>query len=72
MFEPWHLAMIDEAGYNGIRDEHIEKVARALLATGLTDIDRDTFECYCRKCGVNPNNFTQSDLNRLQERLNMG
>lgn len=24
MFEPWQLAMIDEAGYNGIREEHIE------------------------------------------------
>ena len=24
MFEPWQLAMIDEAGYNGIRQEHIE------------------------------------------------
>ena len=44
MFEPWQLAMIDEAGYNGIRDEHIEKVAESLLASGLTEIDRSTFE----------------------------
>ena len=27
MFEPWQLGMIDEAGYNGINDGHIEKVA---------------------------------------------
>lgn len=30
--------MIDEAGYNGIRDEHIEKVADSLLSTGLTEL----------------------------------
>ena len=25
MFNPMELAMIDSAGYNGIREEHIEK-----------------------------------------------
>ena len=24
MFEPWQLAAMDDAGYNGIRDEHID------------------------------------------------
>lgn len=70
MFEPWQLGMIDEAGYNGIRDEHIEKVADSLLSTGLTEIDRGTFESHCYKCGINPDNFTQSDLDRLEEKLN--
>lgn len=27
MFQPLALAMMDEAGYNGIEDEHIEKLA---------------------------------------------
>ncbi len=70
MFEPWELAMIDEAGYNGIRDEHIERVAESLLSTGLSEIDRSTFELHCRKCGINPNNFTQSDVECLEKRLN--
>lgn len=70
MFEPWHLAMIDAAGYNGIREEHIQKVARALLESGVKNIDRSTFERYCYSCGVNPSNFTQSDLNRLEAMLN--
>ena len=70
MFEPWQLGLIDEAGYNGIRNEHIEKVARSLLSTGLTDIDRETFNRHCHLCGIDPNNFTQSDLDVLQERLN--
>lgn len=26
MYEPWELGVIDEAGYNGITDEHIERV----------------------------------------------
>lgn len=69
MFEPWQLAMIDEAGYNGIREEHLEKVAASLLSTGLSEIDRDTFERHCRKCGINPNNFKQEDLEKLQELL---
>lgn len=70
MFEPWQLAMIDDAGYNGIRDEHIDRVAESLLATGLTEIDRATFDYHCHKCGINPNNFTQAGLDLLQERLN--
>ena len=42
MFEPWQLAAIDDAGYNGIRDEYIERVATSLLATGLIEIDHST------------------------------
>jgi hypothetical protein len=38
MFEPWQLAMMDDAGYNGIRDEHIDRVAESLLATGLVEM----------------------------------
>lgn len=68
--EPWHLAAIDSAGYNGIREEHIDLVAASLLSTGLTEIDRSTFDHHCRKCGIDPKNITQNDLERLQERLN--
>lgn len=70
MFEPWQLGMIDEAGYNGIREEHLKKVAASLLSTGLSEIDKDTFERHCRKCGINPNNFSQADLDALESKLN--
>lgn len=70
MFNPMELAMIDAAGYNGIREEHIAEVAKSLLSTGLTEIDRETFERHCYKCGIDPNNFTQSDLDDLLEKLN--
>ena len=33
MFEPWMLAAIDDAGYNGIRDEHLDRVANEIYKT---------------------------------------
>lgn len=48
MFEPWQLAAMDDAGYNGIRDEHIDRVAESLLSTGLSEIDRSTFDYHCK------------------------
>ena len=70
MFEPWQLGMIDDAGYNGIRDEHIDKVAESLLATGMTIVDRSTFEYHSIKCGIEPSNFTQADMEKLERKLN--
>ena len=69
-FQPWMLGMIDEAGFNGIRDEHIEIVADRLLATGKTEISRSDFDEACRGCGICSDLFTQDDLDRLQQRLN--
>ena len=69
-FKPWMLGALDEAGYNGIRDEHIDKVADRLLATGKTEIDRATFDDVCRSCGIRSDLFAQDDLDRLQERMN--
>lgn len=65
-FKPWMLGAIDEAGYNGICDEHLSRVAEKLLATGQTTIDRATFDHACRMAGVAPENFTQADLDRLE------
>ncbi len=70
MFEPWQLAMIDEAGYNGVREEHIDRLAFSLKQTGVAFIDRSVFEHHCFKCGIDPNNFTQEDLDKLERRLN--
>lgn len=65
-YEPWMLEAIDQAGYNGIRNEHISAVAAELLHTGLTEIDRSTFEAACQRCGVTPVCFAQEDLNKLE------
>lgn len=70
MFKPWELMAMDRAGYNGITEEHIRDVAKALLETGKTEIDRKTFERACARCLIDPSCFTQADLERLQEALN--
>ena len=70
MFEPWMLAAIDEAGYNGISEDHIRRVAQRLLQFGEREIDRSLFERACRDCGIAPSNFTQYDLDRLEDYLN--
>ena len=70
MFKPWELALIDHAGYNGIDERHIERVARSLQSVSGDTIDQATFERHCRKNGIDSKNFTQADLERLQEELN--
>jgi len=69
-FEAWQLGLIDEAGYNGVCSEHITRVAEELRATGLSSIDRSTFENACYSCCIDPDNFTQSDLEELERALN--
>ena len=70
-FEPWMLAAMDDAGFNGITDEHIRRVAREIQEIGQAYIDRQTFNLACFAVGVDPENFTQDDLDELEEVLNM-
>ena len=69
-YEPWMLAAMDQAGCNGITDMHINAVASEILKTGLTQVSREDFNVACYRCGINPDNFTQDDLDALEERLN--
>lgn len=69
MFDPWMLAAIDDAGYNGIRDEHLDRVADEIYKTGLSEIDRDTFDHVCRRAGVNSDLFDAKSLERLKNKL---
>jgi len=69
-FEPWQLAMMDQAGAFGIREEHIEEVAQEILNMGISEVSRQDFDRACWKCNIDPSNFTQADLDCLQEKLN--
>ena len=69
MYDPWMLAAIDDAGYNGIRDEHLERVADEIYKTGLSEIDRDTFEDACRQAGVNSDLFDEESFEKLKDKL---
>ncbi len=64
-FEPWILGALDEEGYNGIRDEHLSRVAKEIKASGATYVDTALFKRACYSAGVNPDNFTQADIDRL-------
>ena len=68
-FEPWMLGAIDEAGYNGIREEHLRKVAGVLRQSPNDVIDTAEFRSVCRRCGISPDQFTQRDLDALQQML---
>ena len=69
MFDAWILAAIDDAGYNGIRDEHLDRIADEIYKTGLSEIDRETFDCACRRAGVDSDLFDDNSLERLKEKL---
>ena len=69
-FEPWILAAMDDACFNGITDEHIRRVAGELQKIGQAYIDRQTFGRACYAAGVDPENFTQEDLEKLEDVLN--
>ena len=71
MFEPWQLGMIDQVGYNGIRPEHIRRVGDELFKLPYDDLDESDFQNACLRAGVNPKNFTQSDLDNLQDYLKL-
>lgn len=68
-FEPWQLALIDEAGYNGIHREHLERVAREIEKLPQDVIGTDEFRSACRRACVDPDNFTPGDLDQLQRFL---
>lgn len=69
MFEAWMLAAIDDAGYNGIRDEHLDRVADEICKTGLSEIDTDTFDLACRRAGVDLDSFDTESVERLKNKL---
>lgn len=70
MFEPWMLAAMESEGIMDTKEGHINRVAKYLAANYRGDIDYKTFCDACNACRVSPNSFTQSDLNRLQQKLN--
>ena len=69
-YEAWQLGLIDSAGYNGIREEHIEAVAKEIEKLPQNNIDNSAFQSACYRAGVDPNNFKQSDIDSLQDYLN--
>lgn len=69
MFEPWMLAAMEEEGYMDTSEGLINRVAKKLSQSPNDVIDTAEFRDACFSCGVDPDSFTQRDLETLQEKL---
>ena len=70
MFEPWMLAAMEDEGYMDTSDGCINRVAKYLACSPNETIDTAEFRSACIACNVDPDSFTQRDLNKLQRKLN--
>jgi hypothetical protein len=70
MFKDWQLAMMEDYGLTDTNTGLINRVARKLAESPNSTIDTDEFRNTCYACGVDPDSFTQDDLNQLQSKLN--
>ena len=68
-FKPWMLAAMEEAGYMDTNEGLISRVANELNRSSGNVIDTAQFRSACVSVGVDPDSFTQSDLDRLQQKL---
>ena len=69
-YKPWHLAAMEEFGYMDTNNGLINRVANYLAKSRNDVIDTAEFRRACIACNVDPDSFTQSDLDQLQARLN--
>lgn len=70
MFEPWQLAMMEDYGLMDTNTGLINRAARKLAESPNSTIENEEFRSACLGCGVDPDSFTQSDLEQLQRKLN--
>ena len=69
-YKAWHLAALEECGYMDTNDGLINRVADTLAESPNDTID--TAECRraCIACNIDPDSFAQSDMDKLQRKLN--
>ena len=70
MPEAWQLAMMEDYGLTDTSTGLINRVARQLAESPNAVIETDEFRSTCLSCGVDPDSFTQRDLEQLQRKLN--
>ena len=69
-YKAWHLAALEDAGYMDTNDSLINRVAHELAKSSSNLIATAEFRRACFACNVDPESFTQSDLEQLQNKLN--
>ena len=70
MFEAWQLAMMEDYGLMDTNTGLINRVARRLAKSSNAVIETEEFRAACYQSGVDPDSFTQKDLEQLQRKLN--
>lgn len=68
-FQPWMLAAMEETGYGDTNEALLNRVANHLSHSPNDVIDTAEFRSACIACGVDPNSFTQADLDKLESKL---
>lgn len=69
-YKSWHLAAMEENGCTTTNDGLINRVAYYLAKSPNDTIDTAEFRRAFYACNVDPDSFTQSDLDKLQRKLN--
>ena len=70
-FKDWHLTAMEEAGFMDTNTGLINRVANYLANSPNDTIETEEFREACIACNVDPDSFTESDLEQLQRRLNI-
>ena len=69
-YKTWHLVAMEEYGCTDTNEGLLNRVARYLSKSPNDTIDTGEFRRACIACNVDPDAFTQSDLGKLQRKLN--
>lgn len=70
VMNPWKMAALEEYGYTDTSTGCINRVARYLASSPNDTINTSEFRSACYACNVDPDSFSQSDLDQLQRKLN--
>ena len=70
MIKDWQLGMLEDYGYMDTNTGLINRVARRLAESPNDTIETAEFRRACYDCGVDPDSFSQADLDQLQRKLN--
>ena len=69
MIKDWQLAALEDYGLTDTNTGLINRVARRLADSPNDTIDTAEFRAACLSSGVDPDSFTQKDLEQLQRKL---
>lgn len=70
MFKPWMLTAMEEEGLMDTSEGCINRVAKYLAKSPNDTIDTAEFRSACIAYNVDPDSFSQSELDKLQKKLN--